>query len=441
MREFDLLIVGAGTGGCIAASTAAKKGLTVCLIDCKSIDKIGEKVCGDAIGGHHFERLRINPPTGEDYDSTIEGIRLYSPDLSSVFTIGGPDVKGFIVNRLSFGQKLLRETLDAGVAFYDSTLVTEPSVEAGYLKGVVARNTKDGNKQSLRAKITIDASGAAAAIRRGLPEDFGIEKEISKRDIMACYREIRGDVQMEKGYCDIYFNQAAAPGGYFWIFPRSGGKVNVGVGLQGTRTSLHPKTQLYDHVLTKGMFKGSKVLEAGGGYVPTRRPLDVLVGNSVMLVGDAACLVNPIHGGGIGPSMISGKIAAEVATEAIGVGDTSSKGLWRYNTDYMKAYGAKQAGLDVFRVFLQEISDEELNYGMKQQLVTPNDILKASLEGDLKLSITDKAERAFRSIRRPDFLIRIRDVARRMRIVKDHFLNYPTPENFSAWRTKAKTLH
>lgn len=441
MREFDLLIVGAGTGGCIAASTAVKKGLAVCLIDCKSQDKIGEKVCGDAIGGHHFERLGINPPTGEDYDSTIEGVRLYSPDLSSAFTIGGPGVKGFIVNRLSFGQRLLRETLDGGVTFYDSMLVTEPSVDGGYVNGVVARNTKDGNKQSLRAKVTIDASGVGAAIRRGLSEDFGIEKEISKRDIMACYREIRGDVRMEEGYCEIYFNQAAAPGGYFWIFPRSGGKVNVGVGLQGTQTSLHPKTQLYDHVLTKGMFKGSTVLEAGGGYVPTRRPLDLLVGNGVMFVGDAACLVNPIHGGGIGPSMISGRIATEVATEAIEVGDTSSKGLWRYNIDYMKAYGAKQAGLDVFRVFLQEISDEELNYGMKQQLVKPNDILRASLEGDLKLSITDKAERAFRSIRRPDFLIRIRDVARRMRIVKDHFLNYPTPEDFSAWRAKAKTLH
>jgi hypothetical protein len=115
--------------------------------------------------------------------------------------------------------------------------------------------------------------------------------------------------------------------------------------------------------------------------------------------------------------------------------------LWRYNTDYMKAYGAKQAGLDVFRIFLQEISDEELNYGMKQRLVKESDILRASLDGDLKLSITDKAERAFKSIRRPEFVIKLREVARKMRRVKKHFLNYPTPEEFPEWRARIETLY
>lgn len=441
VEQFDLLVVGAGTAGCTAATTAAKKGLKTCLIDCKPEAKIGEKVCGDAIGAHHFENLGIPPPKGEDFDSTIEGMKVYSPDLSSVFLINGPGVSGFIVNRRSFGQRLLNEALDNDVKLYDSTLVVEPLIEAGYVKGVVAQSAKDGQKQTFHAKVTIDASGTTGAIRRSLPEEFGVENTLSKKDILACYREIRGNIEMEKGYCEIYLNQSIARGGYFWIFPKSEKRTNVGLGVQVEGSASNPKTQLYNHVLTRPMFKDTTVLEAGGGYVPTRRPLDCLVGNGVMIVGDAACLVNPIHGGGIGPSMISGRIAAEVAAEAIDRGDTSNRDLWRYNIDYMKAYGAKQAGLDVFRIFLQGISDEVLNYGMKQRLVKESDVLRVSLDGDLKLNITEKAERVFRGIKKLDFLIRLRDVSRRMRRVKKHFLNYPTPEEFPAWREQIKTLY
>ncbi|MBS7623619.1 NAD(P)/FAD-dependent oxidoreductase, partial [Candidatus Bathyarchaeota archaeon] len=235
--------------------------------------------------------------------------------------------------------------------------------------------------------------------------------------------------------------QSIACGGYFWIFPRSGRSVNVGVGVQAGKSNTHPKTQLYSQILSKPLFKDTEVLTAGGGYVPTRRPLDSLVGDGVMIVGDAACLVNPIHGGGIGPSMLSGRIAADVASEAIERGVLDRCGLWRYNREYMKAYGAKQAGLDIFRIFLQEISDEELNYGMKQRLVKESDVLRASLDGDLRLTITEKAERAFRSIRKLDFLMKLRGTARKMSRVKRHFLDYPEPEDFPAWRARLKTLY
>ena len=440
-EEYDLLIVGAGTGGSVAAETAAKKGLKACIVDCKPEDEIGVKVCGDAIGGHHFKELGIPPPTGDDFDIEIEGIKLYSPDLSTVFVVNGPGVTGYIVNRHSFGQRLLKAALDSGIKLRDSMLVTKPLIEDGCVRGVLAHNLKDKQKQTLRAKVTIDASGAAAAIRSRLPDEFGIEREVSKKDLMSCYREIRGGVELEKGYCQIYLNQAVAEGGYFWIFPKSEGRANVGVGVQASKRGVHPKTQLYSHIFTQPKFRHTTTLEAGGGYVPTRRPIDCLVGNGVMLVGDAACLVNPIHGGGIGPSMVSGRLAAEMASEAIERSDTSKRGLWRYNTGIMKAYGAKQASLDIFRIFLQETSDEELNFGMKHGLVKESDVLSASMKGDLTLSIPDKAERVLRGLRRPDFLIRLEEVARKMRGIKEHFLNYPTPEEFPAWRARIKTFY
>jgi threonyl-tRNA synthetase len=50
----------------LTAKNAAKAGLEVCLIDRKKRDDIGEKVCGDAVGKHHFDALHLAPPKGEE---------------------------------------------------------------------------------------------------------------------------------------------------------------------------------------------------------------------------------------------------------------------------------------------------------------------------------------------------------------------------------------
>jgi len=55
LEKFDVVVVGAGTGGCLAAKTTAEAGLKVCLIERKKREEIGEKICGDAMGEHHLK--------------------------------------------------------------------------------------------------------------------------------------------------------------------------------------------------------------------------------------------------------------------------------------------------------------------------------------------------------------------------------------------------
>jgi len=441
LKVYDLLIVGAGTAGCIAAKTAAEKGLDVCLIDCKPEDKVGDKVCGDAVGKHHFDRLGLSYPAGEEFECDMHGTDVYSPDLKTVFRIEGKGVSAFGINRYKFGQRLLKEALSKGIIFHDCTVALTPLIEEGFVKGVNAQNSKEGWKQDIRGKITIDASGVSGIVRQNLPDKFGLERRIDSKDLMGCYREIRSNVKSDSDFSEIYLTEQAAPGGYYWIFHKGEGKANVGLGVQMREGYLKPKAQLYKYVLSRREFKNSKIIHGGGGIVPTRRPLDCLVANGIMLIGDAACLVNPIHGGGIGPSMLSGRLAAEAATDAIALGDLSRDGLWQYNIDYMKEYGGKQAGLDIFRIFLQSIVDDELNYGMKHQLVKREDVLKASLTGSLKLSITDKAERAFKNLGRLGFLIRLRNTAKKMRQIKKMYLEYPSPKDLERWKTKVVTIY
>jgi geranylgeranyl reductase family protein len=443
LEKFDVIVVGAGTGGCLAAKTTAEAGLKVCLIERKKREEIGEKICGDAMGEHHLKNLGLEKPQNGELEKRIEGIKIYSPDLETVFTIAHEDFVGYLLNRRLFGQWLLKKALDEGAILLDSTQCLEPMIEKGFVTGVSVKNLKTGKNVQLRGKVILDASGFLAVIRRKLPKQMGIENEVANEDVEACYREIRQLRQEAENtkYCEIYFNQNVTPGGYAWIFPKTGAKVNAGLGICMRGKFPNPKNQFYKHVLTKPMFEGSLLLTGGAWYDPTRKPLDNMVGNGIAIIGDAACLVNPIHGGGIGPSMLSGYLAGKTIIEALEKGDVSQKSLWPYNRKYMEMYGTKQAGLDVFRMLLLTSRDEDLSYGMKCRLLTEEDVLKAGLGEDFRLNITETAKRVFRGLGRLRFLNKLRLTANLIKQVQAHYRNYPeTPENFEGWRIKTEAL-
>ena len=127
--RYDVIVVGAGTAGCLAAKTAAEAGLKVCLVERKSQREIGEKICGDALGEHHLKALNLKPPQHGELERRIEGVKIYSPDLETVFTVRHEDFSGFLLNRHLFGQWLLRMALNSGAELLDSTQCLEPMVK------------------------------------------------------------------------------------------------------------------------------------------------------------------------------------------------------------------------------------------------------------------------------------------------------------------------
>ena len=441
LENFDSIVVGAGTAGCLAAKTVAEAGLQVCLVESKRKEEIGEKVCGDALGEHHLKNVGLEKPQGGEFEKRIDGIKIYSPDLETVFTVADKDFVGHILNRRLFGQWLLRKAVDSGAVLYDLTQFLKPTIEKGFVTGILAKNTETHDNIQLKGKMVFDASGFMGVVRRKLPKKMGIENEVANEDVEACYREIRQLKQEseETKYCKIYLNQKATPGGYTWIFPKSGAKVNVGVGICMRDKFPNPKSQFCKHVLTKPVFEGSLLLSGGSWYDPTRRPFDNMVGNGVAVIGDAACLVNPIHGGGIGPSMLSGFLAGKTFIEALEHDDVSQKSLWAYNSMYIEMYGAKQAALDIFRRFLIPSRDEDLNYGMHYKLLTEDDVLKAGLGEDFHLNVTETAKRVFKGLKRVRFLNRLRMTVGAMKEVRAHYKNYPeSPEGFEKWRRETE---
>jgi flavin-dependent dehydrogenase len=168
--------------------------------------------------------------------------------------------------------------VDAGAVLLDNTIVTDPIIHESFVKGVVAKNLKTMKKTELRSDVVVDASGFSAVLRKKLSPEIGVDLDVKNDDVEACYREIRvlAKTESDLEFCDIYLDQTVSPGGYFWIFPEGEKRVNVGLGVSMTEGFPNPKERLYKEVLSKPMFKGSKILTGGAWCVPTRRPLDCM---------------------------------------------------------------------------------------------------------------------------------------------------------------------
>lgn len=427
---YDVVIVGAGPGGCIAAKTLEDSGLKVCIVERKPKSQIGEKVCGDAIGKHHFNFLHRNVGLeypAEEVKAEIKGVKIFSPDRKTFFTTETRE-GGYMIDRLSFGRRLISELGD--VQLLDSTAVLG-------LKGRDVVVNRNGKTERIKTDVVVDASGMQAVLRKQMSSPY-IENQIDKRDLAICHREIREYRLEDQEYCHIYMDQNISNGGYMWVFPK-GDQTNIGLGVQ---YPVNPKDRFYRYIKGKP-FENSKIIHASGGVVPVRRTLDSLValqdGLGFMFVGDSACQANPIHGGGIGQAMVAGYLAGSVIKGM--AGDITLEGLWEYNLAWMKDYGSRNAGLDLFRIFLQKLTNEQINFGMGHKLIREEDLLKTSRGEDLKLGITDKLTRVMRGIARVELLSNLQFVVNKMKEVKQLYREYPSPAGFFEWRDRVKNIY
>jgi len=434
---YDVVIVGAGPGGALTAKTLDDSNLSVCLIDAKRKEKIGEKICGDAVGKEFFdflhEKINLEYPK-EEIKDRIKGIKVFSPDRKTVFKVETKS-GGYMIDRLKFGQHLLQQIKN--VNLMDNTKFVD-----FYEKGIIAERTENGKikTERIECKIVVDASGFNAVVRKKVNSEF-MEKDINKDEFSICYREIKKYKFEDAHYCHIYLGSKFSPGGYVWEFPE-GDELNVGLGVL---YPANPKKYYEEYKKFRGKkFSNSEILNAGGGITPTRKPIDSLVamqnGIGIMLVGDAACQVNPIHGGGIGQAMRAGYLAGitikKIFNEKISLND-----LWEYNLIYMRNYGKTIASMDLFRIFLQSLSDESINAGMKAGLIKEEDLIKISEGKEIDLSAYEKIMRLAKSVINLSTTKKLVYVVKKMDEIKEIYENYPPPEKFFEWKKNRDKIY
>jgi len=448
-KSFDVIVVGAGTGGTTAARFVAQKGLNVCLIDSKEKGQIGDKICGDAVGSEIFDLLNITHPKDAELSCHIKGAKLYSPNLNKCITLTDPKQAGYIINRLEFGQRLLNDALEAGIKqFLDNTMALDLIYKNNKVSGLKVR-LKSGETSELNSKVIIDASGFYSPLRKKIRSSI-IEKEISKEDSILCYREIvkfnpNEQEVKDPEYITIVIDQKKAPGGYIWYFPRNESSLNIGLGMfmdyKGQVKAYYQQNVFNEFIKTHNY----EIISTGGGVAPVRRPLWSCADNGIMFVGDAACHVNPLHGGGIDSSMRAGYYAALTAVEAHQSGDYSLKKLWDYNHKIMINFGAEFASLDLLRIAFQGLSNKSLNFGLEKGLLTADEILEITSTGSVKLTILDMTVKAIKGINKPKLLLDLNYLRIQMNEMIKHYRNFPEEiediSSFEVWKENTTKIY
>ena len=349
--NYDIIIVGGGPAGCLAAYTAAKKNVSVLLLE--KDREIGSPVrCAEAVGKNGLEKILDEGIDPRWIVATIKKFQFVAPDHTVIF----PQVSmtGYVLQRKLFDYDLAMRAVSAGAQILTKIYVNGLFKEEGRIAGVLCRI---GNEQrTIRSRIVIGADGVESRVARWA----GINTTVSLSDMETCCQMTLANLRIADDTCIFYFSQEKFPGGYGWLFPKGNGTANVGLGVSGSKAR-HGSPCSRLQLFVKENFPGASILNKTIGGVPCSRRLPKLSADNILLVGDAALQANPVSGGGIATGMTAGKIAGSVAADAIKANDLSGNFLNKYEKDWDKICGNAQNRYYRLKEGISKLSDKQLN--------------------------------------------------------------------------------
>ena len=228
MRTYDcdVVVVGAGPGGSMAARYCAEGGLKTILLEKKA--EVGAPLrCAEGVSKKWLEEVGIEPePMWIRGD--MKGAIIKSPQ-GTTFQLdeskAGSEV-GYVLERHLFDKALARDAAKAGAQIMMRTSCTGIIREEGKIVGVKARSM--GEEIEIRAKCVVAADGFESQVGRWA----GVDTTLKLNDIDSCIQYRMVNIDCVPDYCEFVIG-SVAPGGYIWIFPKGEGVANVGIGVMG----------------------------------------------------------------------------------------------------------------------------------------------------------------------------------------------------------------
>ena len=468
--DYDVIVAGGGLTGTIAAqaiSYYSKQNLKILVVDRNPEHLPGRKsapgwTCGDACSkeavDYMTERIKV-PWTRPEIEHDVKGVMAFSPDYETAIPFDGA---GYMLNIQKLPEIQNARTKKMGVEFDFEINLSGLIYDGTQVVGIQGVDYKTKQPYKKTAKLVVDATGITSMLRNQLENSTKVERKIDRRDVESTGRHImyfeQGEndlAQFDPDYCIIHLDQDIAPGGYGWVFPKGENKVNIGLGVEKTILEQRNKrlgksdnvaSLMKEYLERNKAIKNAKLSEDAGDIhnntgvyqVSVRRQNDCLVSGGYMLVGDSAWMPKPIDAGGIGPALIAGTILGNNVAHAIEANDVSEASLWQYNIDFIKEYGYKTAGLELFRRLVQTMTNEQISYGMKHFL------------GNLDVEAISKGEHPdFTGLGKIGMIIRgamnktvasgLKYTSGQNQWLVDHYYNYPKdPSGFDEWN---KALH
>ena len=349
-HQCDVLIVGAGPAGSMAAKTAADNGVDVIFIEEHKVP--GSPVfCGEglSIGGITHGGLE---PVEPYVCQQISTARVVAPNGIQV-DLAATDWTGYTLDRGEFDKALADNAVKAGAKLMTEVTATGVIKEGEQVVGVKA--IAKGEEIEFRAKIVIGADGHWSIIRRSA----GLANYFSDWVTCAQYRMTGLELQ-DSSINEFWIGEKYAPGGYAWVFPKSRTEANVGLGVRKKHTK--PAVEyLKEFVANDQRFRNAKIVLKNGGICPVSGQLDKIVMDGLILSGDSAGQLIPMTGAGIHSGIESGKMAGRVAAEAVKENNVSAERLEEYRKEFDEYWGKRIIEAGKVLHMLDKFSDEDLD--------------------------------------------------------------------------------
>lgn len=292
---YDIIIIGGNLSGASAAINVVKKEVKCALIE-RHKEPYLPAHCGEGIAdviGDFLELDNIKCPKNQ-----IDKITIYLSHIKK-YNFKLTKHKMLIINRNYLEKNLLKKAEQNGTALF---------IGNGMRDFKPPNNIILNNNEKLKGKIIIDATGIACLVG----SKIGINTKLKPEDVGVCIQSrVKGSFNSNTVH--LWYHKPYAPFGYAWLFPINNNTANIGLGIPGgQKIDLQKLLTEYIKYETDNNFK---ILSSFRSCVPSASPLNKLVKDNVMFVGDAARLANPATGAGIHNAIISGSLAGCIAAK------------------------------------------------------------------------------------------------------------------------------
>lgn len=344
---YDIIVVGAGPAGSMAARFASELGVSVLLLE-KDRD-VGYPVrCGEAANKKSIEEFIDS--NQKWIAAKINKFSLNSPDGTEA--VVEFQETGYILERRIFDYELAKTASNAGAEILTRAYVNGLLFDDDKVSGV--KYEFNGEQKEVRAKIVIAADGVESRVGRWA----GLETHCDFRDMECCVQITASNLNVNSDTCYFYFGKEFAPNGYFWIFPKGENIANIGLGVSGLIGKKKSASSFLNSFMEK-RYPNASILTKIAGGVPCSPTLKKISAPGIMLAGDAAHQVNPLSGGGITSGMIGGSIAGRIAGESMKMNKPDH--IFSYDKEWHDRIGKKHEIYNNIKNGIYNFTDEKFN--------------------------------------------------------------------------------
>jgi digeranylgeranylglycerophospholipid reductase len=346
---YDVVVVGAGPSGSVAARFAAQDGASVLMLERDREPGIPVR-CAEGVSHNG-----IAPFIDIDkrwIATEIDVAKLNSPDGN--FAEMHNNGKGYVLERRIFDTALCELACKHGADLLTKADAVDLIRNKGRISGVKYKYL--GQLKEVHCNIVIGADGVESRVGRWA----GIDTAVKLSDIEPCVQYTVAGLNIRRDMLEMYFGNEVSPGGYLWIFPKSEETANIGIGIAGHRTAEGGPKYYLDKFMDEH-FPEAKITYTMYGGVTVADTLKEIVRDNIMLVGDAARQVNPLTGGGIVQGMIAGSLAGKVAAEAVKAEKYDMKFLKKYRKEWDKKLGKNQSMMYKIKQKFMKMDDIRFN--------------------------------------------------------------------------------